>query len=541
MRRPNPGDNPNNLTPAQRRVANSQFLQPGVGGASSRQNRYGTANPYANSTSNNPYVGIAWLGSGFPHPLPEPPPGVPEEPAFRPLQYAASRPSYDLAGIAALLGPYWHVPIRVDYAVLAKIRETIPMISAAIMRLKELVGWPEVMAAPNLKMELDEWLRTLPVLRVATGGPAWMRAHLDNMMTYGRAHSEVVLNAARNDVHGLVEVHPTTLGIRPTFGGYAVNVVQYQYGGGVPVTLLPELLLGSVYDIRGDDPNGTSIIAELPFVSQILNAMLRGLGNTWTRFGDPIWWINWEPPEGWDDPTGRQTDQILGEMQGNLQNLLQARAEGKTGDFFTQGKVTVQIMGAEGEQLRFEESGRAIMEQICARFGLPPFMYGFSWSSTERMSTAQAKMVTEIIESFRETVTPAIERLINLRMLITGKRGKISLRWPKVSMQDLLDVSRSELMDAQAESTKLSNWSIKVQSGINSMEEMAQEFRDDLDDLTPEQVRKRLPDLATEPPVIAPPQKPGGEGGPGQDAGNPRTESEGGRAYDLELLTNGRH
>jgi len=307
---PYPGANPRrqNISPgnqpqtgAQRIVANSQFLKPGKAQASSRQNRYGTANPFANSTNNasGGYAGIAWLGSGFPHPLPSTPPNVPTDPSFLPLQYAASRPSYDLAGIAALLGPFYHVPFRYDLAVLAKIRETIPMISAAILRLKELVGFPEIQAAPNLKRELDEWAKNLPVNRMQNGLDIWLQSHLDNVLTYGRSHAEIILNNRRDDVFGLVEVHPTTCGLRPTFGGYGTNVVQFQYGGGVPVTLIPELLLSSVYDIRGDDPNGTSAIAELPFTAQLLNAMLRSIGNTWDRFGSPTYWVNWQPPDNW--------------------------------------------------------------------------------------------------------------------------------------------------------------------------------------------------------------------------------------------------
>src|SRR5437868_761619 len=159
---PYAGSNPQ--TAAQRRVAQSQFLQI----SRSRVNQYGTANPYANSTNNSPYVGIAWLGSGFPHPLPAPPPAVPVPDEFAALQFGASRPSYDLAGIAALLGPYWHVPLSVDYAVLKKIRETIPMITAAILRMKELVGCPDIQASPSLKAKIDAFLRVLPVNRMQT-------------------------------------------------------------------------------------------------------------------------------------------------------------------------------------------------------------------------------------------------------------------------------------------------------------------------------------------------------------------------------------
>ena len=551
MRRPAPGENPNNLTAAQRRVYNSQFLrQP----ASSRVDRYGTPNPYANSTNQNPYVGISWLGSGFPHPLPVAPPGTPPDRSFLPLQYAASRPSYDLAGIAALLGPYFRIPQKQDLNLLWKLRETIPMISAAIMRLKELVGFPEVMASERFKSDCDEWLRVLPVNRMQTGAKIWMQSHLDNMATYGRAHAEVILNNARNDVFGLVEVHPTTVGLRPTFGGYATHVVQYQYGGGVPVTLLPELLLSSVNDIRGDDPNGTSMIAELPFVGQILNQMLRSVGQTWERFGTPTYHINWEPPDDWEDPHGDQGKAIGNALMGNLSQALKDRASGKPNDFYTQGKVAITILGAEGEALEFATTGHAIMEQICARFGLPPFMYGFSWASTERMSTAQAKVLTEVIEALRETVTPAIERLVTLRQILVGRAGKFSLRWARVSLQDLIDESRAKLMNAQAEQTEMANWDRKVRLGINSVEEMAQEFRDDLEGLSPQQVRNRLdgeqgrPKLVEELPGFLPaplggeaiaPAGGAGEGKPGgrPPGGMPREEST--RSLVLEYALNG--
>lgn len=424
------------------------------------------------------------------------------------------------------------------------------MISAAILRLKELVGFPTVWAQPALKTELDDWLKTLPVNRMQTSAEVWLQSHIDNMATFGRAHTEIVLNNARNDVFGLVEVHPTTVGLRPTFGGYATNVVQYQYGGGVPVTIIPELLLNSVNDIRGDDPNGTSMIAELPFVGQILNTILRSIGNTFDRFGSPTFWLNWEPPTTWQDPSGKLTNQILQTMGGNLNNALKSRTEGLANDFLTSGKTTVQILGAEGEQLDVEIPGRLIMEQICARFGLPPFMYGFSWSSTERMSTAQAKMVTEIIETLRDIVEPQIEKLINLRLLLTGRRASFSLEWPKVSLQDLIDVARADLMDSQAEQVNLANWDRRIRLGMNSIEEMAQEFREDLVNLSPEQVRKRLPDLVTELPALIP-SPVGGESfstgdEPGSSSstpgGRPRTETEGGqRALVYNGNGNGRN
>jgi hypothetical protein len=406
------------------------------------------------------------------------------------------------------------------------------MISAAIIRMKELVGTPEIEASKNLKPVVDEWARRVPVNRMQFGLKNWSQTHLDNMFTYGRAHSEVILNNTRNDIFGLVEVHPTTAGLRPTFGNYAVNVVQYQYGGGIPVTLIPELLLSSVNDIRGDDPNGTSLIGELPFVAKIANTMLQSTGFLWDRFGTPTYHLNWKPPASWEDPSGAQAAAITQRLGGQLRESIRRKMEGQVTEFATSGETTIEIMGAAGEQLDFREHFQTIAEQITARFGLPPWMFGFSWSTTERMSTAQAKILTEIIESAREVVQPQLEKLITLWQLVTGRGGKVSLKWPKVSLQDLIDMARARAMDAQAETAELSNWSIKVTARINTMEEMAAKFRTDLDGLTDEEIRKRLPDLATEPPIVnvAPPGAGGGdvppsEPGSGAGGNNPRDES----------------
>jgi hypothetical protein len=413
------------------------------------------------------------------------------------------------------------------------------MISAAILRLKELVGCPTVEASENLKQPLDKFLGAVPCNRMQFGLDNWVQTHLDNMYTYGRAHSEVILNNERNDIFGLVEVHPTTAGLRPTFGNYAVNVVQYQYGGGVPVTLIPELLLSSVNDIRGDDPNGTSLIAELPFVAQIANTMLRNTGFLWERFGTPTYHLNWQPPDSWEDPHSDQAQAILARMGAQLRESIRLRAEGRITDFETSGKTELSIMGASGEQLEFSDTWRAIAEQICAKFGLPPFMYGFSWASTERMSTAQSKLLTEIIETSRTVIEPQIKKLITLWQLVTGRGGRFSVVWPKTSLQDLLDTARADWMEAQSTQIKLANFDRMVRLGLHSLEEMAVEFRDDLDSVPLKEVRayldgeEGLPLLVDElPPFEAVPvggDEPGTGGNqePGAPPGgnNPRVES----------------
>jgi hypothetical protein len=516
-----------------RRQGDARRSRPRTGDARSQVNQFGRGNPYQNSTATNPSQNIPFLGTHFPHDLPRVPAVAPRAPAFEMIQPGAARGSWDLAGIAALLGPYYHIPFPHDYNLLKRLRESLPLLDGCILRMKELVGCPEVEAAPRLKQDIDKFLTGLPVNRAQFGIENWVQSHLDNMYLYGRAHAEIILTNDRRDVFGLVEVHPTTTGFRPTFDGYAVNVVQYQYGGGVPVTLVPELLLTSVNDLRGDDPNGTSLIGSLPFVGEIQNKTLRALGNTMDRFGVPSYWVNWETPDGWNDPTGDQAAAIVQPMMNNLTAAELARANGQVQNFFTNGKVTVQILGAAEQVLEYETTIKAISEQVTAKVGLPPFMFGFSWSSTERMSTAQAKMVTEIIQAARAVLTPCITQLIDLRQRLVGRTGRFELVWPKVSLQDRVDEARAEWMDQQAVALKLENWQTQVRLGIHSLEEMAIDFRDDMDGVKPAEVREILdgeegmPNLVDEIPEPVPVQVAGmRQHGPGQLGGgnDPRDE-----------------
>lgn len=453
----------------------------------------------------DPYAQTSWLGGNYPYPAPVVPPRAPLPPAFSPVQPGASRPSYDLAGIGAQLGPFYHVPLRSDFEILLKIRESIPLIDAAMKRLKELIDHPEIDASPRVKADIDRWLADLPVNRVQYGLANWLFTHTDNMYQFGRAHTEVLLTNDRRDVHSLVSVHPATTALRPTWDGYALDVVQYQHGGGTPRLLAPELLLTSVNDVRGDDPNGTPLLWSLPFVSEIYQKMLRSLGETWDRYGTPIYHANWEPPETWNDPNGEQSDVIKSDGERRLYQHDLDRKNGKIRHMVTTGKWTIKIMGAEGEALSFSETGQRIEDEIMTTFGLPPFMLGLQRGTTERMSTAQAKVLTEIIDSAREVIGPEIVRLVKLRQRITGRVERFELAWPPVSLQDDIDTARSAWMTQQGEAIQLENLQQEGRLGIWSIEEIAQKLRGDMDGLTPEQVRERLPDLVQEipdPPVV---------------------------------------
>ena len=68
------------------------------------------------------------------------------------------------------------------------------------------------------------------------------------------------------------------------------------------------------------------------------------------------------------------------------------------------GDVDIKVVGADNQVLDSEVPVRQILEQLIARTGIPPFLLGLFWSSTERMSAQQADLLTSEITAIRRGV-----------------------------------------------------------------------------------------------------------------------------------------
>jgi hypothetical protein len=78
-------------------------------------------------------------------------------------------------------------------------------------------------------------------------------------------------------------------------------------------------------------------------------------------------------------------------------------------------------------------------------------MLGLSWSSTERMSTQQADMLTTEVTAIRRAVEPALQRAAELWLRVHGFGGRAEILWEDINLQDAVEEARAELYRAQAE------------------------------------------------------------------------------------------
>ena len=93
---------------------------------------------------------------------------------------------------------------------------------------------------------------------------------------------------------------------------------------------------------------------------------------------------------------------------------------------------------------------RAVMEQIVAKLGIPPFLLGLSWSTTEKMSEQQTDILTSELEHYRSMLEPVIRKIVRTHLLLSGCNEPFDIEWDDINLQDAVELSAARLNNAQA-------------------------------------------------------------------------------------------
>ena len=119
-------------------------------------------------------------------------------------------------------------------------------------------------------------------------------------------------------------------------------------------------------------------------------------------------------------------------------------------DFVAVGDVSIRVIGAENHMPDCEIPVRTIMEQLLAKLGIPPFLLGLSWSSTERMSEQQADILTSELEYYRAVVEPVISKIVSMHLRLSGYNSGFEIIWDDINLQDTVELSQARLNNAHA-------------------------------------------------------------------------------------------
>ncbi|MGH7748099.1 MAG: hypothetical protein ACREQ5_25575, partial [Candidatus Dormibacteria bacterium] len=383
--------------------------------------------------------------------------------------------------------PWYRVPQAQNLRLYEQLIETIPMLYRAISCIVQLVGVPVIEADDEVKAQLDEWMSGVLVNRIQTGFDNWFSCWLADMLLYGRAHAELILPLSRNDIYGIQELHTRTIDLRPNPDRYSIDIVQILAMRGMFQTLNKRLIITAVHDLRNDLPHGNSLLFGLPFVAEILTAMFKDQKRIWERFGTPAYHVSYMPPATLSDPTGARSQGYINALMNLWNTAMLNRANGDITDFGTAGDVKVTVLGAAGETLEFQKPAREILSQLVAKTGLPPFLLGMQWQTTEAMSSVEGGLLSEMIDQIRGHVAPEICYMLRLRQLLAGNKPEFKLGWQAPTLIDLMETARGELFQAKARAQQIANAQDLWRLGIYENVDVAREFRPDLENATDEE------------------------------------------------------
>lgn len=207
-----------------------------------------------------------------------------------------------------------------------------------------------------------------------------------------------------------------------------------------------ELCLLSVLDPQPGALTGTSLLKGLPFVSSVLLKIFESIGANWERVGNLRFAVTYNPKNDAIDRAYAK-DRAL-QVAKEWGEAMQSGSEIR--DFVAVGDVQIKVIGADNQILDSEVPVRQLLEQIVAKTGLPPFMLGLSWSSTERMSSQQADALTSELEAYRRILTPVIRRICTAFLRSRGCGCTAEVVWDDITLQDEVEQSKAALYRAQA-------------------------------------------------------------------------------------------
>lgn len=346
---------------------------------------------------------------------------------------------------AGLLRSHEHRDALTQYRLYKSLRENVPVIDAAIGKLIRLIGDFNLSGADDAATELlRDFADRVQVGAAGTGLTQFVSGYLDQLLTYGTAVGELVPTADGREIAALYIAPPeavelkagaTPLDVRITRRG-AVTDDEVEH---------PERV---VYTLLNPDPGalcGNSILRGLPFVSDLLLKILTSVGQNFERAGNVRFAVTYHPPAGASALNSKQrVEEIAREWSKAM------RDSSRISDFVSVGDVSIKAIGADNQILNCDVPIRHVLEQIVAKLSIPPFLLGFSWSTTERMSAQQADILTSELEYYRGLLTPVIRRVCETHLRMARMNPKVGIEWNHISLQDETELASARLDNARA-------------------------------------------------------------------------------------------
>jgi hypothetical protein len=346
------------------------------------------------------------------------------------------------------------VPRKIDPAFFEFLIESVPICGAAINRLVTLDGIPVVTGTNEaLVAEINEWIQHVPVNDIQKGLQAFHQCLSREAFEQGFGLGEFITDKKRTDIVGL-RVGDSKF-IKFSRDDTGLRIYQRADNDQLERELAQDNLIYFSINNENQNPYGNPILRGCEFVAKIITTIYQATGNTWKRFGDPSYSVIYKTSKkDGTDLEGRKKT-----ITDELNQAARAKEEGKSVDFVRaidkDSEITIKVIGADNNViLEMDVPMKHLIEDVCGSIGLPAWMLGRSFSTTERRATFEAEMVLADVSVRQEAKTPHFERLIATMLRLRGrtwKPGDWKLEWKQVNLHDLVAQAQARFLNAQAD------------------------------------------------------------------------------------------
>lgn len=354
-----------------------------------------------------------------------------------------------------LLGGY--SPLQTgDKQLYRAIREAVPLVDACIYKIIRLCGGVTAECGdPRADRELKKFLEQVDVGRGQRGINAFLDQYLDSMLVFGQAVGEIVPAAGNRDITAVLCGRVEDVQIQENGGPLDFRLCgQDQYGQIKPFPH-QNLLLFTPFNPETYAPYGVSLLRSMPFLTDLLSKIYYAIGVNWERMGNVRFAVVYKPGDGeWERGMAQERSR---QLASEWSRAMESTRNGSVRDFVAVGDVEIKVIGADNQILDSSVPIRQILEQLVSKTGIPPFMLGLNWSSTERMSTQQADLLTTEMTAIRRTLTPAMEKICQMWLRMHGYGCDFRIVWDDINLQDLVEEAKAGWYREQTRKLALEN------------------------------------------------------------------------------------
>ena len=328
-----------------------------------------------------------------------------------------------------------------------QMRTAIPVLDAAVGKLVRLSGGFQVRCRNQIAQEkLNQFLKIVPCGRGQFGIGNFLSGYLDSLLTYGRAVGEMVV--ADGKLRAVCWGDVTALEIHEGDNPLDMELWGPDEHGTLRPMPYQQLLLFTTMNPEPGSPYGVSIFRGMPFLADILMKIYQTMGTNWERAGNVRYSVICKGGEDLDPAVAQERGKAVAAQ---WSKAMEDSKSGTVRDFVAVGDVEIKVIGGDSPILDSEVPVRQILEQLVAKTGLPPFLLGLNWSTTERMSGQQADILTSELWAIRRTVQPALEKICRTYLALEGLDNRLDIEWDDISLQDITEEAKADLYRAQAE------------------------------------------------------------------------------------------